>query len=86
MMAEIILLGVMAVKGTEGIGTHNNQPSIPLLLLTSSHCHPQKLLWADRYWTDDNIWDLLGGLRAVINGGLILALVACFRLFQRQPR
>lgn len=25
-----------------------------------------------------NIWDLLGGLRAVINGGLILALVACF--------
>ena len=60
-------------------------PQCPLLF-TRSLCHPQKLSWADRYWTDDNIWDLLGGLRAVINGGVILALDACFWPFQRQPR
>jgi hypothetical protein len=29
MMAEIILLGVMALKGAEEIGTHDNQPSMP---------------------------------------------------------
>jgi len=72
MMVEIILLGVMALKGAEGIGPTTINPQCPLLF-TRSLCHPQKLSWADRYWTDDNIWDLLGGLRAVINGGVILA-------------
>ena len=29
MVAEIIFLGVMALDGAEGIGTHNNRPSMP---------------------------------------------------------